>query len=71
MDMLAEAAALRDEGAAEILNLLRAQPAPRPPPHPPSEDEECSSGVTEHPEQYNYGSGESTHTLCGNVYTCI
>lgn len=48
MDMLAEAAALRDEGAAEILNLLRAQPASPSP--PPSEDDERSSGVTEHPD---------------------
>ena len=49
MDMLAEAAALRDEGAAEILNLLRAQPASPSP--PPSEDDERSSAFTELPDR--------------------
>ena len=48
MYMLAEAAALRDEGAAEILNLLRAQPASPSP--PPSEDDERSSSFTELPD---------------------
>ena len=48
MDLLSEAAALRDEGAAEILNLLRAQPASPSP--PPSEDDERSSSFNELPD---------------------
>ena len=58
MDMLAEAAALRDEGAAEILNLLRAQPASPSP--PPSEDDERSSSFNELPDP-SYEDSSTNH----------